>query len=320
MEVQLLPRIKRLDLKVGYACSNDCKFCVVADKRKYGNKSTEEIKRELKSSFDEGRREVVLTGGEVTIRKDIFDIISCAKEIGYCNIQIQTNGRRFSSFDFAKKMVLSGMTEFAPALHGPNAKIHDELTQRKGSWRQTVLGIHNVKQRLKIRTVANTVITKTNYKHLPQIASLMVKLQVDQFQFAFVHILGNAHKYHKAIVPRISEAAPYIKRALDIGIKAGRRVFAEAVPFCLMRGYENYLSENIIPPTQIKEVGWQIDDFETVRRNESKKKFVQCVECACFAACEGPWKEYPELFGEKEFQPVPRIKSTARRSRLLVRE
>ncbi|MBL7081491.1 MAG: radical SAM protein [Candidatus Omnitrophica bacterium] len=303
VEVSAQPRMERLDLKVGYACINDCKFCVVADKRKYGEKTTQQIKQELVDSYREGRREIVFTGGECTIREDILEIVSFAKEVGYLNIQIQTNGRTFSSFDFAKKMVLAGMTEFGPALHGPTAEIHDSLTRRPGSWRQTVLGIHNVKK-LGIRTLANVVITKPNYKSLPELASLFVKLKIDQFQFAFVHILGNARQYYTEVVPRVSAVAPYVKKGLDIGIKAGLRVMVEAIPFCLMKDYEKYLSEFFIPPTQVKEVGWQIDKFEETRKTQGKKKFLTCVNCKWYSLCEGPWKEYPELFGEKEFKPA----------------
>lgn len=296
------PPIKRLDLKLGYDCINDCLFCVVADKRRFGNKTTGQVKEGLEGSFDVGVREVVFTGGEVAIREDIFEVVSFAKKLGYTNIQLQTNGRKFSSMHFSKKMVIAGMTEFGPSLHGHNAKIHDYLTCRPGSWRQTVLGIHNVK-RLGIRTLVNTVVTKQNYRHLPDIAALLVKLKVDQFQFAFVHIMGNAFKYRQRIVPYISEVVPYVKKGLDIGINAGIRVMAEAVPFCLMQGYERYLSEFYMPPTQLKEVGWQIDDFERVRKLEAKTKFVFCLECKWCAHCEGPWKEYPQLFGQEEFIP-----------------
>jgi MoaA/NifB/PqqE/SkfB family radical SAM enzyme len=295
--------IKRLDLKVGYACINDCLFCVVADKRLRPDKTTDEIKQELISSYEEGRREVVFTGGEVAIRKDIFELVSFARNLGYLNIQIQTNGRRFSSLDFTIKMVRSGMTEFGPALHGHNARIHDSLTRRPGSWRQTVLGIYNVKK-LGIRTLTNTVITRQNYRYLPEIASLLVKLKVDQFQFAFPHIMGNARRYYHKVVPRVSWVVPFVKEALDVGIKAGVRVMVEAVPLCLLTGYERYASEFYLPSTQVKEVGYKIDDFEKVRKEEGKCKFSQCLECKWYRLCEGSWKEYPELFGEKEFKPV----------------
>lgn len=295
--------VKRLDLKVGYFCSNDCLFCVVAAKRPFGDKTTKQIKDELKGSYVQGIREVVFTGGEVTVRNDIFEIVSFARELGYGNIQIQTNGRRFSSLDFTKKMILSGMTEFAPAVHGHTAELHDFLTQRPGSWRQTILGIHNVRK-VGIRILTNTVITTQNYRYLPEIASLLTKLKVAQFQFAFVHIMGNALKNHQNIVPRVSRVASYLRKGLNIGIKSGIRVMAEAIPLCLMKGYEKYASEFYIPNTQIKEVGWQVDNFEEVRKESGKKKFLSCLKCKWYSNCEGPWKEYPQLFNEREFKPI----------------
>ncbi len=36
--------------------------------------------------------------------------------------------------------------------------------------------------------MTNSVVTKSNYRELPKLASLLVKLGVKQFQFAFIHI------------------------------------------------------------------------------------------------------------------------------------
>jgi len=297
---------KRVALFVGYTCLNDCRFCVVADKRIYPDKSTEQIKEELEDAYLKGAREVVFTGGEFTIREDVFDIVRFAKEIGYTIIQAQTSGRMFSNLDFCKKMILAGMNEFSPALHGHTAQLHDFLTRRKGSFRQTVLGIYNVRKlsQNRIRILTNTVVTKYNYKFLPQLATLLTQLGVHQYQFAFVHALGNASKNFKEVVPRKTDVLPFLKKGLNIGIEKGLRVMAEAIPLCLMQGYEKYVSEFYIPPTEIREVGYTIDKFEEVRTKEGKVKFSQCKICKYCNVCEGPWKEYSQYYGDEEFQPV----------------
>jgi len=279
---------------------------VVADKRKYPDKTTKEIKKELEEAYSKGIREVVFTGGEFTIRSDVFEIVSFAKKLGYLIIQAQTNGRMFSSMDFCKKILLAGMNEFAPALHGHNKELHDFLTRRKGSFRQTVLGIYNIRKLTqgKIRILTNTVVNKYNYKYLPQIATLLIRLGVFQYQFAFVHAMGNAYKDFRKVVPRKTDILPYLKIALDLGIKKGLRVMAEAIPLCLMRGYEPYVSEFFIPPTEVRELGNTIDKFEEVRVKEGKRKFSQCKICKYVDICEGPWKEYPEYYGDSEFKPV----------------
>lgn len=298
--------VKRVALFVGFSCINDCLFCVAADKRIYADKTTRQIKSELQDSFASGAREVVLTGGECAARKDIFEIVKFARQTGFWSIQIQTNGRFFSSADFCRKMLLAGMTEFSPALHGHTANLHDFLTQRKGSFRQTVLGIHNVRKLTggKVRILTNTVVNKYNFRFLPDIARLLVKLGVNQYQFAFVHAMGNAYKNFDDIVPRKTDILPYLKEGLDIGIKNGVNVMAEAMPLCLMKGYEKYVSEFYIPPTEVKERGITVEKFEEVRIKLGKTKFTQCRICKYNDVCEGPWKEYPERFGEEEFKPV----------------
>ncbi|MCM8797236.1 MAG: radical SAM protein [Candidatus Omnitrophica bacterium] len=311
MSLATLPRlsssIKRLAIFVGFSCINDCRFCVVADKRLFADKTTSEIKEELADAyFNGGRREVVFTGGECTIRPDIFELVKFAKDIGYLLIMIQTNGRMFSSIDFCKKMLVAGMNQFSPALHGHTAELHDFLTRRKGSFRQTVLGIHNIRKltKGKVKILTNTVVTKYNYRFLPQIANLLIKLGVHQYQFAFVHALGNARTSFKEVVPRKTDILPYLQKGLELGAGYGVRVMAEAMPLCLMKDYEQYVSEFYIPPTEVREAGYVIKSFEEVRKTEGKMKFPQCRICKYDGVCEGPWKEYPQFYGSGEFKPV----------------
>lgn len=294
---------KRVDIKVGFRCNNNCRFCVQASKRNFGDKTTEQIKNDLDEARKTGCEGVVFTGGEPTIRKDIFEIVSYAKTLDFKTIQIQTNGRMMAYMDFCKKLVKAGANEFSPALHGHIPELHDFLTGSAGSFVQTVHGIKNIKA-LDCTVVTNTVVTKPNYRHIPEIAELLVKLNVDQFQFAFIHPVGNAYKNFDSIVPRISMAAPYIQKGLQIGIDAGKVVMAEAMPYCMMKGYKNCVSERFIPPTEIRDAGFTILDYEKVRKTEGKTKFKQCRNCRYDAICEGPWKEYPERVGDVEFVAV----------------
>jgi len=296
--------IYRVDIKTGYLCNNNCYFCVQAHNRKYGNRTAEEIKETLRTAKKKGANGVVFTGGEFTIRKDALELVAYAKELGFESIQIQTNGRMFSNMDFAKRMVAAGANEFGPSLHGYLPEIHEYLTRAPGSWSQTVKGIINAKK-LGLRVIVNSVIVKPNYRYAPQIAKLFVKLNVDQFQFAFVHALGNAAKYYEKMMPVMSLAMPYLKKGLKIGINAGIGVMIEAVPYCMLKGYERYAAELYMPDTMIKEPNFWIDNFEEVRKREGKKLFPQCKDCRFRFVCEGPWKEYPEHMGIDEFKPVP---------------
>lgn len=301
---------KRIDIKIGYQCNNCCRFCVQGNKRE---RCLFREKLEIIEDLTKARNDcqsVVFTGGEPTIHPDFLDLVKNAKRLNYQVIQIQTNGRMFAYKEFCRKTIVAGANEFSPAVHGHTAKLHDYLTNTKGSFNQTIQGIKNLKD-LGQKVVTNTVITKFNYRYLPNIAKLLVDLGVDQFQFAFVHIVGTAWKNRNLIVPKKMQIIPYVKEGLDIGIKAGKRVMTEAIPYCLMKGYEKYIAERIIPDAIVVEDKFKIDDYKEYRVNHGKTKGPDCEKCDFYSICEGPWREYPEIFGWKEFVPVVSNKSSA---------
>jgi len=294
--------MERIDLKTGFLCNNNCRFCVQAHKKKFGNKKSSELKKYIKTSFPHFQG-VVFTGGEASIRDDFFDLVSFAKKIGFTTIQIQTNGRIFAYKDFCVKAIKAGATEFAIAIHGHTSQLHDYLTGASDSFQQTLQGIKNLAG-LDQLIITNTVITKPNYPYLPDIAKLLIDLKIFRIQFAFVHAMGNALKNANSMIPRKSLVEPYVKKAIDIGLSGHARMTTEAIPYCFMDGYDEFVGEKNIPKTKVFDLDYTIEDFTVVRRNEGKIKDEKCRLCSFFEACEGPWKEYPEIYGWEEFQPV----------------
>ena len=294
---------RRADLKTGYDCNSNCVFCVIGDKLFTGNRSTEDCLEELRASRATCD-DVVFTGAEVTIRSDFFALVAAAKKLGYRNIQIQTNGRMFAYRQFCERAIAAGANEFSPSIHGHVAKLHDGLTRSPGSFDQIVQAIRNLRA-LGQRIVTNTVATRQNAKHLPQMARMLVELGVDQFQIAFPHPTGHAETYFDGVVPRMRDLAPFVMQALQVGIDANVRCMAEAMPYCQLPGYERYVAELHIPPTEIVYDGFVVPDYKRDRMERGKTRFLQCAQCRFEPMCEGPWREYPAELGSDEFQPVP---------------
>ena len=305
--------IERIDLKVGFACNNFCRFCVQGDKReKLPAKSRDELCRALAEGRRSGARGVVFTGGEPSLHEGLLDAVRHARGLGYEDIQIQTNGRTLCYAGLVQNLVAAGVNEFGPSLHGSRPELHDFLTGAPGSFLQTAAGMRNVKKS-GARLITNTVVTKVNYRDLPDLARRLVSLGVDQFQFAFMHMTGRAGQNKEWLTARKTLIEPWIKKGLDVGLRAGRRVMTEAIPYCFMSGYEDYVAERIIPATKIFDAETVIEDYTKIRRTEGKAKGPRCPECAYFQACEGPWREYPEMFGWDEFIPVLQKKTKGKR-------
>lgn len=298
------PASDRVDLKVGFACNNRCVFCVQGTKReRFGARPAEELREILRRERARGVDAVVFTGGEPTVRRDLPELVAHARELGYRAIQIQTNGRMFAHRAYLDRLVAAGATEFSPALHGHVAALHDHLTGAPGAFAQTLTGIRHLKAAGRF-VLTNTVVCRSNYRHLPEIARLLVALGVDQYQLAFVHPVGTAGARFASVVPRMELAAPYLAAALRVGLDAGRRAYTEAVPPCILPGYEACVAERVIPRTAIYDAESTIADYTRYRREEGKAKGPGCVDCVHDPGCEGPWREYPDRFGWSEFAPV----------------
>ncbi len=303
--------MKRADIKISFACNNFCDFCAQGAKRaRASRKSLAEIKAALTRAGKQGADAVVFTGGEPTLHPGLPAAVRLARGLGYKSVQIQTNGRRFAYYDYCLELKKAGVTEVSPSLHGSTPAVHEGLTKAPGGFAEVARGILNCKK-AGFYVLTNTVVTSVNYKDLPALAGLLLRLGVDQFQFAFVHLVGTAWENRSWLTPKKTEALPFIKEALDMGRAAGRLCYTEAVPFCLMKGYEDCVAERVIPEGPVSDADIYIESYGDYRRSEGKAKRTGCRRCIWYGACEGPWREYPELYGWSEFKPVLRTPAGA---------
>jgi MoaA/NifB/PqqE/SkfB family radical SAM enzyme len=296
--------MKRIDVKIGFNCNNMCDFCAQGAKRsRMDGKSLRAIKADLARAKKAGVSSVVFTGGEPTLHPRLFDAVRAARAMGYECVQVQTNGRRFAYYEYCAELKKAGVTEMGPSLHGSVAAIHEGLTHAPGSFNEAVRGMINCR-RLGMYVLTNSVITSANYKNLPALARLLIRLGVSQYQFAFVHLVGTAWENRKWLAPKKTTVMPYLRRALDAGMKRGMPCYTEAIPFCLMKGYEACVSERIMPEGPVADAGFYLESYGDYRRTEGKTKRPECRACRWYNACEGPWREYPGLYGWDEFKPV----------------
>ncbi len=292
----------RLDLKSGFSCNNRCTFCVQGDKREHiPDRTTDELRAllEARAGTVSG---VVFTGGEVTLRSDLVELVRYARGLGYRSIQIQTNGRRLSYRPYVRALREAGATEIAAALHGSGPAIHDALTRARGSFLQTSKGLRNSALE-GLTVISNSVVVQDNLRDLPRLVALLCDLGVHQLQLAYVHPEGTAKSLFSHVVPRFSEAMPFVKAALDVARRRGVLAHTEAIPYCLMQGYEEHVVEDLIPDTCVVDAPMTIEDYTDWRWTEGKAKGPDCARCTWAARCEGPWREYPDGYGWAELVP-----------------
>jgi molybdenum cofactor biosynthesis enzyme MoaA len=297
----------------GYACNNNCAFCVEADKRGLPQKNTLELLSEVIRAKNKGADILELIGGEATIRPDFCGIVAAAKKLGIAEVACATNGRVFSDMKTAKRIVDSGIDSLIFSVHGPDALIHDGLTRAKGSFSQLKKGLENVKALGFKNLSGNTTVVKQNMAALPRLAEFYVRYGVRNVEFIFVDPnYGGARNNFRDLVPSISKAAPFMKRALVIGLGAGLDQWkARYVPLCHFTGYLGRISE-INEKRLFLTEHWAPDfinpDATASRAAVGRRKTARCRGCRLYSACEGIWLEYLKNYGDSELHPVRKRK------------
>ncbi len=296
----------------GYACNNNCRFCINSNKRELLEKTTDELIKEIYLAKKKKADIIEIIGGESTIRSDYTHLVSFAKKIGIKEVLSATNGRIFSDFSAAKKIVDSGITGLIFSLHGHNSKTHDYLTRSPGSFNELIKGIENLKKLGFRRINGNTTIVKQNMRFLPEIAEIYARYHVRNVEYIFVDpTYGGAYDNFEMLVPKISKASVYMKKAIDIGLEYGYSQWkARYVPLCYFKGYEKHISEineRILFSTEHWAPDFKNTDALASRQLVSRKKTMRCKGCSFYNACEGIWVEYINHYGDSELKPVKKI-------------
>lgn len=152
-------------------CNSNCIMCpqTKVEKQEHYYKVAENIVKLVK----EQPRYLCITGGEPTFLKEEYLALmsSINRRFPYIALQILTNGKNFSDFNFAKKAVLSSPIDslYAIPLYSAAPWLHDDIVGVKDSFAKTINGIQNL-YRLKQNIEIRIVITKKNYRDLPNIA------------------------------------------------------------------------------------------------------------------------------------------------------
>lgn len=291
---------------LGFRCNNSCVFCYEKENRDLPDKTTSEIYQEILAAKKNKKTSVHLIGGEPTIREDIVDIVSFARAEGFKNIQITTNGRMFSYPEFAKKIIGSGLSNVIFSIHGQNALVHDSLTKSPGSFDQLTKGISHLRKMGFFGIGANVTVCAANYHFIPALAEILLENCIERATFIFVIPFENSK--FKQLAPPISKAAGYIKKALEMGEKAGYDWILLNPP---MGCYFSDIFDRSVKYGDSRDEELIVSNKNARKIHQvSKNKIIEyirvdkCRRCAIRRKCSGVMKQYIMSYGGKEIKEI----------------
>ncbi|MGC2398791.1 MAG: radical SAM protein [Acidobacteriaceae bacterium] len=161
-------------IDITYRCNERCVHCYL-DHDDHGEMTTEEIFHVLTQLSDAGVFFLVLSGGEVLMRRDFFEIVERARQLLF-NVKVKTNGVMIHEKEAARLRQL-GVEQVQISVYSHRPEVHDAITKLPGSLKRTIRAIRFLKsQGLKV-TIAN-VLMAGNFSDQPGVIALANELGV----------------------------------------------------------------------------------------------------------------------------------------------
>lgn len=169
---------------------------------------------------DHGAVELILTGGEIFIRKDLLDIVAHADERGFL-FDLYTNGN-FIDERMADKLAQFAIQRMQISVYGTTAATHEGITKKPGTFDKSVKAVRLLTER-GIRVRMQCHIQKDNFE--------------DAFGFpAFAESLGAEYRFDTKLIPnRTGSTFP-----MDFGVTVAQQA----------QLYERGLIDRLSPKSQ----------------------------------------------------------------------
>lgn len=299
------------EIILNHACDLGCAFCSQADFAPSSLMPAAEAVRHIYAARRAGFKRLGFSGGEALLRRDLPQLVKAARRIGFAAVRLQTNGLRLSLKATAERLIKAGLTvcKFTFTSHLPS--VHDRLAGRAGAFKKSLAGLSNM-LRLKAAVGVNLLITKANYRALPEILRFFMDRGVSDFVLIYpIHTGGLAGS--AALRVSLPAAAPFIVKALRLASDSGlgREVKALNVPPCLLPGFEARAAGLYRFNTVVVAADGQARDLDSSVA-AARRQGPPCARCFFKKACRGIDNNYLKIFGWNGISPVKSKPAAAR--------
>lgn len=179
----------RMYYELTLACNLNCQYCFNSSGRpRKIELSTDEVLKSLDHLKENNVMDLRFTGGELTCRKDWFEIIKYAKKLGFA-ISCNTNAAYIDP-SICEKFAELDLDQITTSIDGN--KEHHELNRGKGTFDRTVKNLQ-IMYSLGVRLRINTLVSKHSMNDVDFMLDLASKYTDEINFFTIVFIGRGAH-------------------------------------------------------------------------------------------------------------------------------
>ena len=224
-----------VSMTMEFRCNLRCVHCMIEDTmHRLVPESADRFEELLAQNTQQRRwKGLILTGSEITLRRDLADLARRARGAGFDHVRIQTHGMHLAQQAYCDSLVEAGVDEYFVSVAGPDAETHDAITTVPGSFEKTLHGLEILDRHDGVVTLTNTVVTSRSFKLLPRVVERLAHLRrLVQMEFWVYWPMSESDE--KGLLASHTEIAPYLREAVALARSLGRGVEVKNFPQCLL--------------------------------------------------------------------------------------
>ncbi len=201
-KLKIKPQLRNLFLELTMRCNENCIHCG----SRCGEFKVEELSpaqyreflTQVKEDMGVQNKMLCITGGEPLLRKDFFDIMSSAHELGFQ--WGMTSNATLIDDSVARDLARCGMGTISVSIDGLE-ETHDNFRRTKNGYKKAMAGVESLIRNGSFKAVQiTTVVTHENISQLPELYKIFSELDLDSWRVVNIEPMGRAKDYPNLIL------------------------------------------------------------------------------------------------------------------------
>jgi MoaA/NifB/PqqE/SkfB family radical SAM enzyme len=305
---------EQIEIQLGHLCNNRCVFCVsgqMTEQKIAKLVPLDPVAAALESGAARGITRVTFLGGEPTLQRSFLPAVKRARELGYDDIVIFTNGVRLPQKGFLDEVLTHGDFTWRISIQGGNEAAHVDVTKRPKSFERILLGMAALRDHGQ-QITANLCLNKLNADSLPDFVPLVAEYGITQLHIDMMRPQdagARTDAYLLDTMGRYDVMGPRIEAMLE-GFEATAPSFDVNIgnlPYCVLPSWSDRIhhggqTTQTFAANGRGDIDQPWDKYE--HQSSDKVHREECGGCAFRGRCKGVFDRYVEAHGWAEFEPL----------------
>ena len=294
-------------IQVTRACNQECRFCSNPPTARC-DPNLKELKKMVNNFIRLKYDGVILTGGEPTLSKELFNII------GYCSnkalpCRLVTNGQKLADYNYVEKLRDSGLSRIHLSIYSYRPGVQNYLTCNPDSFDNLVKALDNLASITSIYVDINAVINRYNAGHLNTTVEWICKRYpfISHFVWNNLDPLMNRASKNTDTIPKLIDFEVSLSKAMNYLTEYGKTFRIERVPLCYMAEYAHCSTETRKIVKNEERIVYFLDEKDFVRQYLPQHwhydKAACCDFCSVNKICAGLY-QMDKYYSSKELYPL----------------